>query len=79
MLRGLLLTGGIPRYLRTELARPGQPTEIDAVGLWWPPNKIAGRYLAPFLAARHGDLLATPSGVQALPVDVSLAGEHRLA
>jgi sulfide:quinone oxidoreductase len=79
VLRGLLLTGGIPRYLRTELTSPGQPAEIDAVGLWWPPNKIAGRFLAPFLAARHGDLLAAPSGVEALPVDVSLAGEYRFA
>jgi sulfide:quinone oxidoreductase len=77
VLRGLLLTGGIPRYLRTELASPGLPTEIDAVGLWWPPSKIAGRYLAPFLAARHGDMLPTPSGVQALPVDMALAGEYR--
>ncbi len=79
VLRGLLLTGGIPRYLRTELASPGQPAEIDAVGLWWPPNKIAGRFLAPFLATRQGDLLAAPSGVEALPVDVSLAAEYRPA
>jgi len=79
VLRGLLLTGGIPRYLRTELASPGRPAEIDAVGLWWPPSKIVGRYLAPFLAARHADLLSTPQGVQALPVEPGLAAEYRHA
>jgi sulfide:quinone oxidoreductase len=61
VLRGLLLTGGAPLYLRAELE------DKDAVGrsrisasrvrgesstraLWWPPGKVAGRYLAPYLA-----------------------------
>ena len=26
---------------------------------WWPPTKIAGRYLAPFLAERAETILAT--------------------
>jgi hypothetical protein len=25
---------------------------LDTEPLWWPPAKIAGRYLAPFLAAQ---------------------------
>jgi sulfide:quinone oxidoreductase len=50
-LRGQLLTGLGPTYLR---AGPGQDPQ-DSVAfnpLWWPPSKIAGRYLAPYLA-RH--------------------------
>jgi sulfide:quinone oxidoreductase len=61
VLRGLLLTGGAPLYLRAELTESGQAAgaEARAVGpagqvsgraLWWPPGKVAGRYLAPFLA-----------------------------
>jgi sulfide:quinone oxidoreductase len=51
VLRGLVLTGGPPAYLRAEPA--GGAGETSAVGLdplWWPPGKIVGRYLAPFLA-----------------------------
>jgi len=67
VLRGLLLTGGAPLYLRAEpqrlpreatVAIEAQPTRRPvrdasaAAGqaLWWPPGKIAGRYLAPYLA-----------------------------
>jgi sulfide:quinone oxidoreductase len=51
MLRGMLLTGVAPTYLRAavadELAGRG---ELAADPLWWPPTKIAGRYLGPYLA-----------------------------
>ena len=52
VLRGLLLTGGEPRYLRREMT--GDPEQEPMAGpepLWWPPAKIVGRYLAPFLAS----------------------------
>jgi len=50
VLRGMLLTGGVPRYLRHG---PGAADETSAgEPLWWPPAKIAGRHLAPYLAAR---------------------------
>ena len=55
MLRGLLLTGRQPRYLRHELI--GGLGRTDVTGyepLWWPPAKIAARHLAPFLAAFAG-------------------------
>jgi sulfide:quinone oxidoreductase len=74
VLRGLLLTGGAPLYLRAEpqrLPRPSSvaidtslrrhsPKHASLAGgqpLWWPPAKIAGRYLAPFLATARPDLL----------------------
>jgi sulfide:quinone oxidoreductase len=55
VLRGLLLTGAGPRYLRGELT--GGVEEASKAGeepLWWPPSKIVGRYLAPFLARMVG-------------------------
>jgi sulfide:quinone oxidoreductase len=67
VLRGLLMTGGPPLYLRAEPQRLPREASVAieaAVGpaatrsgsaaagqaLWWPPAKIAGRYLAPYLA-----------------------------
>jgi sulfide:quinone oxidoreductase len=52
VIRGLLLTGFVPRYLRSESATGS--SVIDTEPLWWPPAKIVGRYLAPFLAAQLG-------------------------
>jgi sulfide:quinone oxidoreductase len=52
VLRGLLLTGMAERYLRSE---PGDiRSTVDTEALWWPPAKIVGRYLAPFLATKLG-------------------------
>jgi sulfide:quinone oxidoreductase len=48
VLRGLLLTGLSPRFMAASLL--DQSSEIDTEPLWWPPGKIVGRYLAPFLA-----------------------------
>jgi sulfide:quinone oxidoreductase len=50
--RGLLVTGMAPRYLRGEPG--GRDSAVDTEALWWPPAKISGRYLAPFLASRLG-------------------------
>lgn len=77
VLRGLLLTGTQPQYLRadpTGVSRvrsgsdedprphPGRAhSDASTRPLWWPPAKIAGRYLAPYLAtARPIPLAASP-------------------
>lgn len=53
VLRGLLLTGATPEFLRAEISRSVRRTSTAATDpLWWPPGKIAGRYLGPFLAER---------------------------
>ena len=52
VLRGLLLTGMVPRYLRAEAGTAR--AAVDTEPLWWPPDKIVGHYLAPFLAQRLG-------------------------
>lgn len=67
VLRGLLLTGMVPRYLRAELGTSIADTEP----LWWPPAKVVGRYLAPFLAQRLG-LADTRPAAGAVPVEVEL-------
>jgi sulfide:quinone oxidoreductase len=56
VLRGLLLTGSQPEYLRAELGGGHMYSSVAAdVPLWWPQAKIAARYLAPYLA-EHADL-----------------------
>lgn len=51
VLRGQLLTGGAPRYLRADLTGgQGDTSAVEVQPLWWPPIKIAGVHLAPFLA-----------------------------
>jgi len=63
VLRGLLLTGAEPRYLRGD-GRPGVGGSVSPEPLWWPPAKVAGRYLAPFLSALTGiDLPDEPDGL----------------
>ena len=50
VLRAVLLTGGEPLYLRRALADPDDHGTASTAPLWWPPAKIVGRNLAPFLA-----------------------------
>ncbi|MFL5931531.1 MAG: CBS domain-containing protein [Gaiellaceae bacterium] len=75
VLRGVLLTGTSPRYLRREITGGfGETSVVDVEPLWWPPAKIVGRYLAPFLAAAAGveapPAPAAPAG--ALEVEIEL-------
>ena len=63
VLRGLLLTGSVPRYLRADLSGEAtDPSDASEHALWWPPSKIAGRWLAPYLALNNDELKA-PEGV----------------
>jgi sulfide:quinone oxidoreductase len=90
VLRGLLLTGGAPLYLRAELdpkrgRRAGEArhrrlaSEVSTRALWWPPGKVAGRYLAPYLSTarpvRLGDepLLDRVPGASSEPSDYEAA------
>jgi hypothetical protein len=50
ILRAVLLTGSAPLYLRAGLDDGGPPPEAAGQPLWWPPGKIAGRHLSPYLA-----------------------------
>jgi sulfide:quinone oxidoreductase len=71
VLRGLLLTGKEPRYLRTDLVE--ETSEASPEYLWWPPAKIVGRHLAPFLARFAGADVATDvTSKSGVPVEVEL-------
>jgi sulfide:quinone oxidoreductase len=55
VLRGLLLTGSVGLYLRTELGGGrGETSVAHGEALWWPRAKIAARYLGPYLAEHAG-------------------------
>jgi len=57
VLRGVLLTGRGRRWIRRELETAGDHGEAQRRALWWPPTKVAGAYLAPYLAMHaHGRL-----------------------
>jgi sulfide:quinone oxidoreductase len=47
----------------------GEAWDLSEHALWWPPSKIAGRWLAPYLALHHEEPEGGPAG---LPVEVSL-------
>ncbi len=71
VLRGLLLTGMTPRYLRGD-PRTGSSL-ADTEPLWWPPAKVVGRYLAPFLASHLGITERLPAGAsEAIEIEVEL-------
>jgi sulfide:quinone oxidoreductase len=52
VLRGKLMTGGRDRFLRRGLVGEPRAGEVSEQPLWWPPSKVAGRYLAPYLLGR---------------------------
>jgi sulfide:quinone oxidoreductase len=60
MLRAALLTGAAPRFLRAALADREETSTAGRNVLWWPPGKIAARYLAPYLAGRTEGGLPPP-------------------
>ena len=37
-----------------DAGRAAAPSDPRAYSLWWPPSKIAGRHLSPYLAIRAG-------------------------
>ncbi|HJV29493.1 MAG TPA: CBS domain-containing protein [Gaiellaceae bacterium] len=78
ILRGLLLTGTAPRYLRRDVAAGGHGAATTEP-LWWPPAKLVGRRLAPLLAELSGtEHMEPPVAPHAVAVDVEL-GEAELA
>ena len=57
VLRGQLLTGEKPSFMHHDVSgRVGDRSETSEHMLWWPPTKVAGRYLAPYLALQEGTI-----------------------
>ncbi len=79
VLRGLLLTGAEPRFLRAEVSGgQGESSASADHALWWPPGKIAGRYLAPYLASLAKEELHPPAPNRegAVEVEVELDSQQ---
>ena len=72
VLRGMLLTGGEPRFMRSGV--PGADPDITGgwFPLWWPPTKIAGRYLPPYLLERSEAEWLGPPDEGFIDVDIPL-------
>jgi hypothetical protein len=85
VLRGLLLTGGAPLYLRAELDSDGEPVRAEAQlsgpavsgrALWWPRGKGRGRYLATFLATARPRRVADEQMVDRVARRAPRAGDQ---
>jgi sulfide:quinone oxidoreductase len=71
LLRGILLTGRGAWWLRNDPAGGNGDGELSGHALWWPPSKIAGRWLSPYLAER--DEAAAGEPPRGTPLEVRLA------
>lgn len=69
VLRGKLLTGAASLFLRHGAAGGAGAGGASEDYLWWPPHKVSGRYLSPWLAGAGFDP-APP--VPAVDIDVPL-------
>jgi sulfide:quinone oxidoreductase len=75
VLRGLLLTGESECYLRAGGSGRDDEGSASDEALWWPPNRLCARYLAPYLSRQVGfaaDVM--PQGKPSVAVD---AGAQR--
>ena len=81
VLRGVLLTGAAARYLRADVSGgAGDDSTISTEPLWWPPNKLCGRYLAPYLSRQAGDSAdVMPQQQDGIPVEIALDHVSELA
>jgi len=73
VLRGVLLTGATPRFLRAHVTSAGEEHDGETVAvepLWWPPAKIAARELAPYLA----DRMSAPTAGSSAPTSSRKGG-----
>ena len=79
VLRGVLLTGGPPRYLRADISgAAGDDSVISSEPLWWPPDRLAARSLAPYLSSQTGSALDVhmPDGKHIVPAETTLDTER---
>jgi len=76
VLRGTMLTGRGSKWMRSDVSGGAGEGTVSRRALWWPPTKIAGRYLSPYLAALDGtqavDEASRPDGE---PVELDLERE----
>jgi sulfide:quinone oxidoreductase len=76
VLRGMLLTGDTPQYMRAEISGGrGEDWDVSEHALWWPPSKIAGRYLSPYLGLHHREIERGGEAGGGIPIELELEQE----
>ena len=55
VLRGVLVTGGAPDFLRSSRAGPDADAAAAGRALWSPSTKVAAKYLGPYVARALGE------------------------
>jgi len=79
VLRGQLLTGTSARFMRHAAGGGGGEGVVSRRPLWWPPGKVAGLRIGPYLAARDrtapGEAAPAPEGGIPLQTDLGPALE----
>jgi sulfide:quinone oxidoreductase len=55
VLRGVLVTGGAPEFLRSSRTAPDADVAAAGRGLWSPSTKVAAKYLGPYVARALGE------------------------
>ena len=73
VLRGQLVTGGESMHMRHQLTGGAGGGDVSADYLWWPPQKIAGRYLS---AALTGSKAPVELDAPDRPLDVEASWPH---
>jgi sulfide:quinone oxidoreductase len=75
VLRGVLLTGRGRQWMRRALETVEEEGDTARHALWWPPTKVAGRYLSPYLGAiEDAEVLGGPARPDGHAVELDL--EH---
>lgn len=74
VLRGVVLTGRGERWMRRDAGAGDVEGASEEHALFWPPTKVAGRYLAPFLEAYDiADQTGEAPAPDGAPVELDLA------
>jgi sulfide:quinone oxidoreductase len=77
VLRGVLLTGRGQAWMRNVTNGDAAEGESQRRALFWPPTKIAGRYLSPYLAERdEARALGEAPQPSGQPVELDLERER---
>ena len=74
VLRGRLLTGGRDRFLTRRSTSGSEATTAEP--LWWPPAKVSGKYLSPYLIAKGVVHLPARGAAPEAGVDVDVPVSH---
>jgi hypothetical protein len=74
VLRGQLITGAESLHLKHDLATAGSEGVASLDYLWWPPQKVSGRYLSAWLGHVTPRRDVEPPF---LPLEVAVSWPHR--